>query len=146
MALLNQAVRSEEHTSELQSPVPISYAVFCLKKKKKNKIRQMSESNKERKRRKNRNKVGYMVYPPTKYVQRMIVGYFVSGRWTHISGLAFRLICQWSIGVFLFYSDFENSCMVSTKELVSQQNLPKTLIKTIMSMVDFGQTINYLIL
>ena len=27
--------RSEEHTSELQSPVPISYAVFCLKKKKK---------------------------------------------------------------------------------------------------------------
>ena len=27
-------VRSEEHTSELQSPVPISYAVFCLKKKK----------------------------------------------------------------------------------------------------------------
>ena len=29
------AVRSEEHTSELQSPVPISYAVFCLKKKKK---------------------------------------------------------------------------------------------------------------
>ena len=29
--------RSEEHTSELQSPVPISYAVFCLKKKKKNK-------------------------------------------------------------------------------------------------------------
>src|SRR2546426_7791195 len=28
-----QAVRSEEHTSELQSPC-ISYAVFCLKKKK----------------------------------------------------------------------------------------------------------------
>ena len=27
------ALRSEEHTSELQSPVPISYAVFCLKKK-----------------------------------------------------------------------------------------------------------------
>ena len=27
-------MRSEEHTSELQSPVPISYAVFCLKKKK----------------------------------------------------------------------------------------------------------------
>src|SRR6186997_1143417 len=26
-------VRSEEHTSELQSPVVISYAVFCLKKK-----------------------------------------------------------------------------------------------------------------
>ena len=30
-----KALRSEEHTSELQSPVPISYAVFCLKKKKK---------------------------------------------------------------------------------------------------------------
>src|SRR5213079_3591487 len=27
-------LRSEEHTSELQSPVVISYAVFCLKKKK----------------------------------------------------------------------------------------------------------------
>src|SRR3546814_2113004 len=27
-------VRSEEHTSELQSPMRISYAVFCLKKKK----------------------------------------------------------------------------------------------------------------
>src|SRR5216117_4438968 len=26
-------VRSEEHTSELQSPFLISYAVFCLKKK-----------------------------------------------------------------------------------------------------------------
>src|SRR5216117_4618245 len=29
--------RSEEHTSELQSPFLISYAVFCLKKKKKKK-------------------------------------------------------------------------------------------------------------
>ena len=28
-------IRSEEHTSELQSHVRISYAVFCLKKKKK---------------------------------------------------------------------------------------------------------------
>src|SRR3546814_9284434 len=28
--------RSEEHTSELQSLIRISYAVFCLKKKKKN--------------------------------------------------------------------------------------------------------------
>src|SRR5216117_4178699 len=27
------ALRSEEHTSELQSPFLISYAVFCLKKK-----------------------------------------------------------------------------------------------------------------
>src|SRR3546814_1363282 len=34
------AVRSEEHTSELQSLMRISYAVFCLKKKKKKKHRQ----------------------------------------------------------------------------------------------------------
>src|SRR3546814_2583564 len=31
------APRSEEHTSELQSLMRISYAVFCLKKKNKNK-------------------------------------------------------------------------------------------------------------
>src|SRR3546814_2240639 len=30
----NNNVRSEEHTSELQSLMRISYAVFCLKKKK----------------------------------------------------------------------------------------------------------------
>src|SRR3546814_2851695 len=30
-----RATRSEEHTSELQSLMRISYAVFCLKKKKK---------------------------------------------------------------------------------------------------------------
>src|SRR3546814_10780564 len=32
-----QAFRSEEHTSELQSLMRISYAVFCLKKKTRNK-------------------------------------------------------------------------------------------------------------
>src|SRR3546814_7677336 len=32
---LDRQVRSEEHTSELQSLMRISYAVFCLKKKKK---------------------------------------------------------------------------------------------------------------
>src|SRR3546814_9617247 len=32
-----EAARSEEHTSELQSLMRISYAVFCLKKKKKTK-------------------------------------------------------------------------------------------------------------
>src|SRR3546814_6376997 len=31
---INQRERSEEHTSELQSLMRISYAVFCLKKKK----------------------------------------------------------------------------------------------------------------
>src|SRR3546814_5067936 len=34
VALVAEAVRSEEHTSELQSLMRISYAVFCLKKKK----------------------------------------------------------------------------------------------------------------
>src|SRR3546814_2152709 len=34
------ALRSEEHTSELQSLMRISYAVFCLKKKKKLKMTQ----------------------------------------------------------------------------------------------------------
>src|SRR3546814_2333491 len=33
----SQTIRSEEHTSELQSLMRISYAVFCLKKKKKHK-------------------------------------------------------------------------------------------------------------
>src|SRR3546814_6564185 len=34
----NAALRSEEHTSELQSLMRISYAVFCLKKKNKHKM------------------------------------------------------------------------------------------------------------
>src|SRR3546814_2560297 len=33
---LDNPGRSEEHTSELQSPMRISYAVFCLKKKQTN--------------------------------------------------------------------------------------------------------------
>src|SRR3546814_3478100 len=33
--IIGIAARSEEHTSELQSLMRISYAVFCLKKKKK---------------------------------------------------------------------------------------------------------------
>src|SRR3546814_5819650 len=33
-AAMVEAMRSEEHTSELQSLMRISYAVFCLKKKK----------------------------------------------------------------------------------------------------------------
>src|SRR3546814_6834638 len=33
-SVARKAVRSEEHTSELQSLMRISYAVFCLKKKK----------------------------------------------------------------------------------------------------------------
>src|SRR3546814_7942535 len=34
LTALDGTVRSEEHTSELQSLMRISYAVFCLKKKK----------------------------------------------------------------------------------------------------------------
>src|SRR3546814_5550252 len=37
--VLGHYFRSEEHTSELQSLMRISYAVFCLKKKKKRKIK-----------------------------------------------------------------------------------------------------------
>src|SRR3546814_2080393 len=36
--------RSEEHTSELQSLMRISYAVFCLKKKKKKKNKQQKHN------------------------------------------------------------------------------------------------------
>src|SRR3546814_7406212 len=42
----HQDGRSEEHTSELQSLMRISYAVFCLKKKKKN-ITTKNNMNKE---------------------------------------------------------------------------------------------------
>ena len=49
---LNQSLadihETEEHTSELQSPVPISYAVFCLKKKKKKKTTQQNNDNKSK--------------------------------------------------------------------------------------------------
>src|SRR3546814_2181831 len=39
------AGRSEEHTSELQSLMRISYAVFCLKKKKKNNTQQSTNNS-----------------------------------------------------------------------------------------------------
>src|SRR3546814_7100936 len=38
-------VRSEEHTSELQSLMRISYAVFCLKKKNKKKTKYTTRQN-----------------------------------------------------------------------------------------------------
>src|SRR3546814_20330349 len=38
IGLLDTLTRSEEHTSELQSLMRISYAVFCLKKKKQKQI------------------------------------------------------------------------------------------------------------
>src|SRR3546814_2520956 len=37
----DQVERSEEHTSELQSLMRISYAVFCLKKKKQHKTQRL---------------------------------------------------------------------------------------------------------
>src|SRR3546814_10201242 len=39
--------RSEEHTSELQSLMRISYAVFCLKKKTKTNIKQQPTENRQ---------------------------------------------------------------------------------------------------
>src|SRR5881398_3979040 len=50
--------RSEEHMSELQSPLNISYAVFCLKKKKKkdNNKHKKRKEKKESKNNKNKKK------------------------------------------------------------------------------------------
>src|SRR3546814_1058226 len=45
---LNERHRSEEHTSELQSLMRISYAVFCLKKKKHDTLGQSNEQKKKR--------------------------------------------------------------------------------------------------
>src|SRR3546814_10693664 len=45
---IDECVRSEEHTSELQSLMRISYAVFCLKNKKKIKQCKYTEDNDER--------------------------------------------------------------------------------------------------
>src|SRR3546814_3827383 len=44
IADLGAEIRSEEHTSELQSLMRISYAVFCLKKKKKRTTQQYNIS------------------------------------------------------------------------------------------------------
>src|SRR3546814_1377940 len=41
----HSVMRSEEHTSELQSLMRISYAVFCLKKKKQNRKQEIDEHN-----------------------------------------------------------------------------------------------------
>src|SRR3546814_10451694 len=46
MARFTQLLRSEDHTSELQSLMRISYAVFCLKKKKhKHQVNQLRHKN-----------------------------------------------------------------------------------------------------
>src|SRR3546814_7504704 len=41
----SQTTRSEEHTSELQSLMRISYAVFCLKKQKKKKTAKRNDTD-----------------------------------------------------------------------------------------------------
>src|SRR3546814_3339094 len=51
--------RSKEHTSELQSLMRISYAVFCLKKKKQNKTTR-KHTNRNRQHRKERTKTQQM--------------------------------------------------------------------------------------
>src|SRR3546814_2090592 len=54
------ASRSEEHTSELQSLMRISYAVFCLKKKRiKKKTRNINEHTKQINKKKNIEKINY---------------------------------------------------------------------------------------
>src|SRR3546814_9613976 len=45
LAVLGETLRSEEHTSELQSLMRISYAVFCLKKKKNNPKKNMNTTS-----------------------------------------------------------------------------------------------------
>src|SRR3546814_10245502 len=45
--IINGKIRSEEHTSELQSLMRNSYAVFCLKKKKNNKEQANTEQQYE---------------------------------------------------------------------------------------------------
>src|SRR3546814_5480563 len=47
---INKDPRSEEHTSELQSLMRISYAVFCLKKKKERQIQLTAKEINTRKR------------------------------------------------------------------------------------------------
>src|SRR3546814_2516487 len=42
---VNRELRSEEHTSELQSLMRISYAVFCLQKKKRAKLLSNNKEN-----------------------------------------------------------------------------------------------------
>src|SRR3546814_9501402 len=54
MKLIVPRSRSEEHTSELQSLMRISYAVFCLKKKQKKNKRERSIHKEEKETNKNR--------------------------------------------------------------------------------------------
>src|SRR3546814_7119661 len=54
--LESRRTRSEEHTSELQSLMRISYAVFCLKKKKHKIIKQQIYTNNKKKKHTNKNK------------------------------------------------------------------------------------------
>src|SRR3546814_2157474 len=52
--------RSEEHTSELQSLMRISYAVFCLKKKKNMKNKHTNVYNKNNHTKKNKQTITYL--------------------------------------------------------------------------------------
>src|SRR3546814_3212112 len=55
VAMHEHRKRTEEHTSELQSLMRISYAVFCLKKKKKNKTTNIACYRKQHRKDKTRN-------------------------------------------------------------------------------------------
>src|SRR3546814_2554024 len=62
------AVRSEEHTSELQSLMRISYAVFCLKKKKR---RQQQPNNKTRKKKRSNTTINHDIIHDTINTQQI---------------------------------------------------------------------------
>src|SRR3546814_4988544 len=69
-------MRSEEHTSELQSLMRISYAVFCLKKKNTNKI--TSDQPVTQQDRTTRTSAHYSTHHPSTWRQRRITNNFQS--------------------------------------------------------------------
>src|SRR3546814_6666921 len=63
-SLADNEIRSEEHTSELQSLMRISYAVFCLKKKKNNThINKKNKQSKTAIKNKHTNKQNKYIHP-----------------------------------------------------------------------------------
>src|SRR3546814_7699370 len=60
-ALITVSCRSEEHTSELQSLMRISYAVFCLKQKKQTENSRSATGNRERYQNHQRNIKGHQL-------------------------------------------------------------------------------------
>src|SRR3546814_8097449 len=59
-------MRSEEHTSELQSLMRISYAVFCLKKKKNDRVNTQQEVKQTKVKNTKTNKNSHIIHITTK--------------------------------------------------------------------------------